>query len=72
VTAGETAAAAFTEEIASIRAKLQPVYAELDRRLRFMAVVFNGAPAGLVAAQRRAGRSIGSPRPRTGVRKNEA
>ncbi|QNN51826.1 hypothetical protein [Nocardioides mesophilus] len=52
VTAGETAPAAFAEEIASIREKLQPVYAELDRRLRWMAQVFDDAGTDLTAAER--------------------
>ena len=54
VTAGETAPAAFAEEVASIREKLQPVYAELNSRLQWMAQVFNGAAADLTAATRRA------------------
>jgi hypothetical protein len=55
VNAGDSAPAAFADEIASIRTKLQPVYAELNRRLRTMADVFDAAAAGLDAARRRAG-----------------
>jgi hypothetical protein len=52
VTAGETRPAAFAAEVASIRRKLQPVYAELNRRLQWMAQVFNRAAEDLTAATR--------------------
>jgi hypothetical protein len=52
VNAGATAPTSFAEEIASIREKLEPVYVELDRRLRWMAQVFDEARADLAAAAR--------------------
>lgn len=54
VAAGKTAPGAYAEEIRSLRRKLRPVYAELNRRLRWMARVFDEAAAELTAAKRRA------------------
>ena len=51
---GATAPAAYATEIASIRRKLRPVYGELNRRLRWMAKVFESAGAELVEARRQA------------------
>lgn len=54
VAAGKTAPGAYAEEIRSLRRKLRPVYVELNRRLRWMARVFDEAAAELTAAKRRA------------------
>ena len=51
---GETAPSAYAAEIGSIRAKLVPVLAELDRRLRRMTRVFRTATRHLAAATRQA------------------
>lgn len=51
---GATAPTAYAAEIRTIRRKLRPVYAELNRRLRGMAKVFDSASADLVEAKRRA------------------
>ena len=47
VASGATDPADYAEEIASLRAKLRPVYKELNRRLRRMGKVFDKAARGL-------------------------
>jgi hypothetical protein len=54
VAAGRTGAAAYASETAAIRAKLSPVYRELNRRLRWMALVLDSAAWLLSRAARSA------------------
>ncbi len=54
VAAGQTDAAAYAAEITSIRSKLDPLYQELNRRLRHMTRVFETTRDDLAKARRRA------------------
>ncbi len=54
VAAGMSAPSAYASEIASVRAKLAPVYGELNRRLGAMAEVFDAAAHDLRDATRHA------------------
>ncbi len=54
IEAGLTAPGDFAGEVAAVRRKLRPVYAELNRRLRWMAKVFDRSAVDLASAARHA------------------